>query len=207
MTSNSVNKKLVQFISETISFSQFEDILKNKATFFNPAKVCWITETGSRRYYDMYWIDGPIGDGIAGGSDTSLIAYVNTYGPQTVNGAKTFSSTVTGARFDPTANTATGTGMFAPSSSDIGFSISNTEGMRLNSNKKLLIGNTTNAQSTDVGIADLQLENINFGTLQMIGYRNTVDGGYIGLYKARGQSFVTANRTNILNEIVYLIKK
>ena len=135
----------------------------------------------------------------AGGGDTSLIAYVNTYGTQTVNGAKTFTSAVTGARFNPTENTATGTGMFAPSSSDIGFSISNTEGMRLNSSRKLLIGNTTNAQSTDVGIADLQLENINFGTLQMIGYRNTVDGGYIGLYKARGQSFVTANRTNILD--------
>ena len=135
----------------------------------------------------------------AGGGDTSLIAYVNTYGTQTVNGAKTFTSAVTATRFNPTANTATGTGMFAPSSSEIGFSISNTEGMRLNSSRKLLIGNTTNAQSTDVGLADLQLENINFGTLQMIGYRNTIDGGYIGLYKARGQSFVTANRTNILD--------
>lgn len=70
MTSNSVNNKLVKFISQTISFSEFEDILKNKATQSNPARVGWITETGRRRYYDMFWIDGPIGDGTAGGSDT-----------------------------------------------------------------------------------------------------------------------------------------
>jgi hypothetical protein len=70
MTSNSVNKKLVNFISEEISFSEFENILKNQTSFNNPARVGWITETGRRRYYDMYWIDGPIGDGIAGGTDT-----------------------------------------------------------------------------------------------------------------------------------------
>ena len=69
MTSNVVNKKLVEFISQTISFSEFEDILLNQATSSNPARVGWITETGKRRYYDMYWIDGPIGNGIAGGSD------------------------------------------------------------------------------------------------------------------------------------------
>jgi hypothetical protein len=133
------------------------------------------------------------------GADTASIAYVNTYGTQTVNGAKTFTSALTATRFNPTANTATGTGMFAPTTNSLGFSIANTEAMRLNANKKLLIGNTTNAQSTDLGIADLQLENINFGTLQMIGYRNSVDGGYVGMYKARGESFVTVDRTNILD--------
>jgi hypothetical protein len=70
MTNNSVNKKLVEFISQTISFSEFEDILLNQATESNPARVGWITETGKKRYYDMYWIDGPIGNGIEGGSDT-----------------------------------------------------------------------------------------------------------------------------------------
>jgi hypothetical protein len=133
------------------------------------------------------------------GADTASIAYVNTYGTQTVNGAKTFSSTVTGARFDPTSSSATGNGMFLPVTNSLGFSISSTEAIRLNANKKFLIGNTTNAQSTDLGIADLQLENISFGTLQMIGYRNAVDGGYVGMYKARGESFVTGNRTNILD--------
>ena len=70
MNSNSVHSKLQQFISAEISFSEFEDILKNQATASNPVRVGWITETGRKRYYDMYWIDGPIGDGIAGGSDT-----------------------------------------------------------------------------------------------------------------------------------------
>ena len=70
MTSNSVNKKLVEFISQEISYAEFEDILLNQATESNPARVGWITETGRKRYYDMYWIDGPIGNGIEGGSDT-----------------------------------------------------------------------------------------------------------------------------------------
>ena len=70
MTSNSVSNKLVQFISEEISFSEFEDILKNQSSRSNPVRVGWITETGRRRYYDMFWVNGPIGDGIAGGTDT-----------------------------------------------------------------------------------------------------------------------------------------
>ncbi len=69
MTSNSVHKKLVNFISEEISFSEFEQMLYNSSPRW-PVRVGWITETGRKRYYDMYWIDGPIGDGIAGGSDT-----------------------------------------------------------------------------------------------------------------------------------------
>jgi hypothetical protein len=134
-----------------------------------------------------------------GGTGASVRTFVDTINTQTVNGGKTFSSTVTGARFDPTSSSASGNGMFLPAANSLGFSISSTEAIRLNADKKFLIGNTTNAQFTDLGIADLQLENINFGTLQMIGYRNSVDGGYVGMYKARGGSFVTANRTNILD--------
>ena len=70
MTSNSVSKKLVEFISQEISFAEFEDILINQTSVNNRARVGWITETGRKRYYDMYWVDGPIGDGIAGGTDT-----------------------------------------------------------------------------------------------------------------------------------------
>lgn len=77
MTSNLVSKKLVEFISQEISFAEFEDILLNQATASNPARVGWITETGRKRYYDMYWIDGPIGNGIDGGSDTK--AQVDMY--------------------------------------------------------------------------------------------------------------------------------
>ena len=70
---------------------------------------------------------------VAGGSDTSLIAYVNTYGTQTVNGAKTFTSDVTGARFNPTASTVTGTGMYLPSSNALGFSTNDLQRMHITS--------------------------------------------------------------------------
>jgi hypothetical protein len=84
---------------------------------------------------------------IAGGSDTSLIAYVNTYGTQTVNGAKTFSSTVTGARFNPTSSTASGTGMFLPLANTLGFSTNGTNKMTLDANGNLGIGVTPSAWS------------------------------------------------------------
>lgn len=70
MTSNSVHKKLQNFISAEMEFSEFEFILKNLTDVDNKIRVGWITETGKKRYYDMYWVDGPLGDGIAGGTDT-----------------------------------------------------------------------------------------------------------------------------------------
>ena len=69
MNSNIVHNKLVQ-LAPTVSLSQFEDILMNEATPSNPVKVQWTTDEGNTRYYDMYWIPGPIGNGISGGTDT-----------------------------------------------------------------------------------------------------------------------------------------
>ena len=82
MTSNSVSKKLVEFISQEISFSEFEDILLNQATVSNPARVGWITETGRKRYYDMYWDSAAYVGGDAGGSDTK--AAMDMYNIQVV---------------------------------------------------------------------------------------------------------------------------
>jgi hypothetical protein len=65
--------------------------------------------------------------------DTTNIKYVNTYGTQTVNGAKTFSSTVTGARFDPTSSSASGNGMFLPTTNTLGLSTAGLERMRVTS--------------------------------------------------------------------------
>ena len=67
------------------------------------------------------------------GADTASIAYVNTYGTQTVNGAKTFSSTVTGARFDPTSSNASGNGMYLPAANSLGFSTAGVNRMTINS--------------------------------------------------------------------------
>jgi hypothetical protein len=55
-------------------------------------------------------------------TDSASIAYVNTYGTQTVNGAKTFTSTVTATRFNPTSSTVTGNGMYLPTTNTLGFS-------------------------------------------------------------------------------------
>jgi hypothetical protein len=60
MTSNSVFKKIQNFVSEEIEFSEFERILKRETSANNPIRVGWITETGRRRYYDMYWVSGPL---------------------------------------------------------------------------------------------------------------------------------------------------
>lgn len=69
MTSNSVFKKMQQFISEEVSFSEFEQMLLNSSARW-PVKVGWITETGKRRYYKMYWDENRYVGGNAGGSDT-----------------------------------------------------------------------------------------------------------------------------------------
>ena len=69
-----------------------------------------------------------------GGVDSTAIKYVNTYGTQTVNGAKTFTSTITGARFDPTSSSVSGTGMYLPSSGKLGFSVSGAQKLNLVSN-------------------------------------------------------------------------
>jgi hypothetical protein len=67
------------------------------------------------------------------GADTASIAYVNTYGDQTVNGAKTFTSAVTATRFNPTANTVTGTGMYLPAANTLALSTDGTKRLEISS--------------------------------------------------------------------------
>jgi hypothetical protein len=75
-----------------------------------------------------------------GGTGASVRIFVDTINTQTVNGAKTFTNAVTATRFNPTANTTTGTGMFAPTSTSLGFSISGTNKLTLNSSGNLGLG-------------------------------------------------------------------
>ena len=103
--------------------------------------LLWHYKTGSNK-----WIQ-------AGGGDTTSIAYVNTYGTQTVNGAKTFTSAVTATRFNPTTNTATGTGMFAPTSNSLGFSTNSTIKMTLDSAGILGFGVTPGAWGGQINSA------------------------------------------------------
>lgn len=70
MNASIAYNKLLQFAPKVVSQQEFETILKEEATPSNPVKVWWKKEDGSITSHQMYWIDGPIGDGIAGGTDT-----------------------------------------------------------------------------------------------------------------------------------------
>jgi hypothetical protein len=94
------------------------------------------------------------------GADTAAIAYVNTYGTQTVNGAKTFTSAVTATRFNPTASTVTGTGMYLPSTNTLGFSTKGTNKMTIDSNGN--VGFLLTPENSSGAWRNLQFQNGNF---------------------------------------------
>ena len=78
-------------------------------------------------------------------SDTAAIAYVNTYGTQTVNGAKTFSSTVTGARFDPTSSSASGNGMYLSAENEVAISTNSTNRVTFTSTGRYIFKGGSNS--------------------------------------------------------------
>jgi hypothetical protein len=119
-------------------------------------------------------------------TDSASIAYVNTYGTQTVNGAKTFTSAVTATRFNPTANTATGTGMFLPATNTLGFSTNGNQKLTISTNGNLGI-NTTN---TDV---------IGYGTSGMLSLLSDTDDGAALAIGKKGTSGATTGTLGDLN--------
>ena len=100
-----------------------------------------------------------------GGVDSTAIKYVNTYGTQTVNGAKTFTSAVTATRFNPTENTVTGTGMYLPSSNALGLSSNNVQRMHITSGGSIGFGAIPSAghdyQVSNIGSDEIVLFVIN----------------------------------------------
>ena len=89
-------------------------------------------------------------------SDTTSFNYVNTYGTQTVNGAKSFTSAVTGARFNPTSSTATGTGMYLPAANTLGFSVNGIPQVRINPNGSTSFGPTTQNDFAFISYSEAQ---------------------------------------------------
>ena len=79
------------------------------------------------------------------GSANITLPTVNTSGDQTIAGLKTFSSAVTGARFNPTSASATGTGMYAFSPTTLAFSTDGT--------MRAALLNETNAATLVLGSA------------------------------------------------------
>jgi hypothetical protein len=78
------------------------------------------------------------------GADTAAIAYVNTYGPQTVNGAKTFSaattfsSTATATKFIPqSGGSASGNGMYLPATNSVAISSNGVNRLYMNANGQI----------------------------------------------------------------------
>ena len=60
MNSNIAHRKLLT-LAPSVPFSEFERILKEESSPNNPIKVGWITKEGKNRYYNFYWLDGPVG--------------------------------------------------------------------------------------------------------------------------------------------------
>ena len=86
MNSNTAHNKLLKFAPIQVSMSEFRRMLKEDASPSNPINVSWIKENGSITRHDMYWIEGPLGNGIEGGTNTKRregmvnIPVVNTDG-------------------------------------------------------------------------------------------------------------------------------
>jgi hypothetical protein len=69
MTNNLVHKKIIQFAPQTISLSEFQDLLESSDRG-NKIRVAWETLEGNSDYYWMWWDEGEYEGGEAGGSDT-----------------------------------------------------------------------------------------------------------------------------------------
>jgi hypothetical protein len=80
-----------------------------------------------------------------GGTGSTTQNFVDLSSAQTVGGAKTFTSTVTGTRFDPTSSSATGNGMYLPATNTLGFSTNGSERMTLDASGNLGLGVTPSA--------------------------------------------------------------
>jgi hypothetical protein len=141
------------------------------------------------------------------GADTASIAYVNTYGTQTVNGAKTFTSAVTATRFNPTTNTVAGTGMFAPTSTSLSFSTNSAQQMTILNNGNVGIGiaspNYKLSVQGDIGIESAE-EYIYFNSLYVVGNnaRSKIRGVGAGGGSGYGGDFRVSTRApnNAWNE-------
>jgi hypothetical protein len=88
-----------------------------------------------------------------GGTGSATQNFVDLTSTQTVAGAKTFSSAVTATKFNPTANTAAGNGMYLPTTNTLGFSTNGINRITLNANGSFGIG-ITPGNFSDLTFAD-----------------------------------------------------
>ena len=120
------------------------DTINNVFLKYNIGTTFWtrlnILPTDTASMLGNYWRSGKFSGVLPvanGGTGASVRTFVDTINTQTVNGAKTFTSAVTGARFNPTLPSATGTGMFAPTSTSLGFSTNDINRMTISASGKI----------------------------------------------------------------------
>jgi len=77
-----------------------------------------------------------------GGTGSATQNFVDLTTTQSVGGEKTFTSDIIAARFKPSATTASGTGIFTPTSTSLGFSTNGTNKMTLDASGNLGLGVT-----------------------------------------------------------------
>jgi hypothetical protein len=85
-------------------------------------------------------------------SDTASFNYVNTYGTQTVNGAKTFTSALTATTFNPTALDSSTNKIYLAATNTLGFSTNGRERVRISETGSLLIGAKTDRAYTKLNV-------------------------------------------------------
>jgi hypothetical protein len=122
-----------------------------------------------------------------GGTGSATQNFVDLTNAQTVGGAKTFTSTVTGTRFDPTSSSTTGNGMFLPTTNILGFSTNGSERMRIDASGNLGIAGTPSAWNLS-GLNALQIKNA-----FLYGYRNEFGSGSNSFFDGSNWTYIASD--------------
>lgn len=69
MNSNTAHRKLLE-LAPNATFADFWKVLTTLATPSNPVRTTWIKNDGTQTTHKLYWINGPIGNGVEGGTNT-----------------------------------------------------------------------------------------------------------------------------------------
>jgi hypothetical protein len=127
-----------------------------------------------------------------GGTGSATQNFVDlTTTQSSIGGVKTFTSAVTGARFNPTSSSATGTGMFLPAANELGFSV-------LDSTRFYIkpFNTTTQVGNTLIGVNTITPSTIG-GGYSSIDVRGTGGAGFILGSKSNTQAlmYTSASQT------------
>jgi hypothetical protein len=97
MNSNTVHNKLIK-LAPNATFPDFWRVLTTLATPSNPVRTTWLREDGTQATYKLYWINGPIGDGVSGGSDTKAAKNPAQYNVPVIDADGSWRTLTTGDR-------------------------------------------------------------------------------------------------------------